>query len=166
MGPEEPSGSLIVSLSPMNATIRLSICWAKGCPSSELHLLTLKSEKTKSFFYLKVPSESQAKFLLCEGSVKQGPHSVRCGGRRQQELMLRLERSSKTLPGTQRACSQPQREWMPVTNRTATFSSYASTVFNPNIRPFRWLLNFQEIPCFSLSGESESGISRRNYSIL
>lgn len=67
MGHEEPSRSLIFFLGSTKATIPLSIGWAKGCSSSELHLLILNSEKQKTFFFfLKVSSESQFKFLLCE----------------------------------------------------------------------------------------------------
>lgn len=71
-------------------------------------------------------------------SVKQRPHSVRCHRGRQQGLMVRLEFSSKTLTGPQggRGCCQHQREWMPVTNRTAAFSSYRHTVFNTDSQPF------------------------------
>lgn len=67
MGCEEPSRSLIFFLGPMKATVPLSIGWAKGCSSSELHLLILNSEKQKTFFFsLKISSESQFKCLLCE----------------------------------------------------------------------------------------------------
>lgn len=68
MGPEEPSRSLVFFLGSKKATVHLSIGWAKGCSSSELYLFILNSEKQKTFFFLflKVSSESQFKFLLCE----------------------------------------------------------------------------------------------------